>query len=341
MKRWKTWVAVATLAAGATTVVACSDDESDGAGASRLTGDGGTTEEGGAGEGSTPALSGSASEFCDSTLGVVGRALEGCCTVSDQAARDYTIAHGLVAAFQPQCTSTLGASIAKGRVAFHADQATACYGAYATTYAPGKCANITQTYTSPAGAACRLVFSGMGADGAACAGSHECKDGLACVGYTKDADGTCHAPGAIGDACGAMRVDGGSDITFSLDLDLGEHPACVAGARCESAVAKCVAAAPAGNSCVRDEDCASPLLCHLYVCGATGPAAEGGACKTEDDCVKGLYCDRPTNDDGVCATKKPAGGSCTGSDFGTPECIGRCDADAGAAGSCVSFCGSP
>lgn len=287
---------------------ACEEDATPGPAAAP---DGGAigTEAGAMSEGGTPG-SDDDRGFCDATLGVVVRALEACCTPDDKATGDYRFSHDLAAALLPVCTSTLGASLSKGRVTVNAAARDACYAAYAETYAPGKCANITQTFSDPSGPSCRQAFAGVGAAGAPCLGDHECQDGLTCVGYTQTADGSCIAPPSLGQPCGAAKTDGGAVGLASLEF--GDHPSCASGARCDSLSGTCVAADP-----------------------EPPPSADGGPCTSSRGCQPGLYCE-----DGTCRPKKAAGGTCTGSSFDT-ECIGRCDAPSGEPGTCVSFCGSP
>lgn len=331
---------VLSVAISATVVLACEEDTSSTPGASS---GGPVLDGGGAGidapvGSATPAPSGSGAEFCQKTLGVVVGALEACCTADDKTTADYQLTHGIVSRLLPVCTETLEASVTKGRVLFRADRGAACFGAYETTYAPGKCSNITQTYADPAGIACREAFVGTGAAGAPCMGDHECADGLTCVEYTKLSDGACKPPPAIGEACGAGRSDAGASGAASLDF--GVHPSCADGARCDSFEGKCVKAAANGEDCGSTEDCAASLHCVLGKCGTSGPAGPGAKCAVTDDCAPDCYCDRGSGSaEGTCATKKGAGGTCTGAAF-VSECVGRCDAELGQPGTCASFCGS-
>ncbi len=285
-----------------------------------------------------PAAAGSGADFCQRTLGVVVGALETCCTADDKTKDDYGIMHGIVSALLPVCKETLEASIAKGRVLHREDEGAACRAAYETTYAPGKCSNVTQTYADPAGTACRAAFVGVGAAGAPCMGDHECVDGLTCVEYTKIADGSCKLPPAIGEPCGPGRSDAGSSGAASLEF--GAHPSCADGARCDLLQGKCVKASAAAEACSADEDCVESLHCVLGKCAASLGGA-GARCLDADDCTPDCFCERPQGaDEGTCAKKKPAGGACTGAMFVT-ECVGRCDAEPGQPGTCASFCGSP
>jgi hypothetical protein len=322
--------------------VACKDDEGGGSGpvvgsSSGNLGDGGSPPIGPG----TPPPAGAAGDFCQKTLGVVVGALEACCTSDDKATQDYKFTHDLAAMLLPICTSTLDGSITKQRVLYHADRADACFAAYQTTYAPGQCANITQTFSDPAGTACREAFSGVGTAGAACQGDHECIEGLTCVGFTGQSDGSCKSPPPIGDDCGEAKSDGAKGSN-AASLEFGSHPHCAAGARCDSATRKCVKAAGDGEACSFSEMCASPLQCVLGKCGPNGPAGENGPCIDKDDCTPDCYCEggSPPSTQGACKKKKSVGGTCNGSSFVT-ECFGRCDAPSGQPGLCKSFCGSP
>ena len=331
---------VLSAAIAATAVLACEEDSSSAPGASSggpaLDGGGG---EAGSGPPASPAPSGTGAEFCQKTLGVVAGALETCCTADDKTTTDYQFMHGIVSSLLPVCQEALEASIAKGRVLFRAERGAACYAAYETTYAPGKCSNVTQTYADPAGSACRETFVGTVAEGAPCMGDHECADGLTCVGYTKVSEGTCKVPPAIGEPCGPGRSDAGA--TGAASLELGAHPSCADGARCDPLERKCVKAAANGEACGSTDDCAASLHCVLGKCITSGPGGPGATCAVADDCTPDSYCERASGaSEGTCAKKKAAGGTCTGAMF-VSECIGRCDAEPGEPGSCASFCGSP
>jgi hypothetical protein len=307
-------------------LAACEDDATSGGGG-----------DGGAGPAVTPPP-GSGGAFCDKTIGAVSRALEGCCTAEDKATDDYGFIHGIVVALTPVCTGALDRSIDAGRVAYHPDRAEACFAAYEATYAAGACANITETFADPSGTACGEAFSGLGGPAAPCAGDHECEDGLTCVGYTRNDDGACTAPPAIGEPCGPGRAADGSREATTLEF--GDHPPCAAGARCDGSDGTCVAAGAAGASCFEDDACAAPLGCKMGECSAEGPSAAGGACLSHDDCEVGLYCDAPAGGGpGACAVKRTAGAACTVTPFDS-ECAGRCAGESGEPGTCASFCGS-
>jgi hypothetical protein len=291
-------------------IAACKDDEptANGGGTTTPLGDGGaSSSSGGAPRTVTPQ---NVTEFCDGTLGVVIGALEACCTAEDKQAQLYALTHDLAAALKPSCVLTLANSATAGRILTRPDRAQACYAAYKETYAPGKCENITRTFSDPAGTACREAFVGTVVEGGACLGDHECVDGLTCVGYTGSTDGHCLPPPAIGSACGAAPSEGGVTIT-TTSLEFGTHPACAMGAICDELTHKCVAGSP------------------------KTPGPEGSPCESADDCAAGLYCEAKK-----CALQKSAGAACTGGVFSS-ECAGRCDAPSStAAGTCKTFCAS-
>ncbi|WP_394846508.1 hypothetical protein LZC95_03470 [Pendulispora brunnea] len=276
-----------------------------------------------------------AADFCDHTLGVLARAVDSCCTAADKTTSEYGVANGFIVALAPQCAGAVQRSTAKQRVLLHPRDAEACYAAYAARLGGAdKCANLTMTFSDPAGTSCRTTFTGVQDAGQLCGGDHECKDGLTCVGATATADGMCQPPPPVGAPCGSSGT---------VSLEFGSHPACAAGAYCKSGT--CAPRIAAGEACrmIGDDkysDCAEGLHCHLGKCSAEGPAGAGGACRSGSDCNPGYYCDVSSGAQGTCAELKAAGGTCHGGGGFTTECKGRCDAKAGATGTCVTFCGS-
>ncbi len=321
---------------GIASTFACEDDPVTGGGPGT---DGGvnTPSDGALGPTTAPPR-GAAGEFCQGTLGVIVSAFDSCCSAGDKETTDYMFMRGLVSELLPRCTSALEASIAKSRVLYRAAETDACFAAYRTNYASGNCQSLTQTFADPSGPSCREAFTGVGQAGAACAGDHECVDGLTCVGYTKDADGSCKAPPAIGEACGP---GGDADAREPMTLAFGSHPACAPGARCDLVSSQCVKANGEGEACSSTDECSTSLHCVRKKCQAAGPGGEGAVCLDNEDCTPDSFCAGADGvSEGTCAKKRPAGGACTGAVFVT-ECSGRCDAELGSAGACVSFCGSP
>jgi hypothetical protein len=310
-------------------------------------GDGGVSVEGGSGEGGPASLgmeaaAGDGRNFCQRTYGHVVDTLHGCCSDGDKDTGDYKIADGLFSALAPVCVDTLESSIAKKRVLLHRAEAESCFAAYAEHFGTGdKCRTLTTTYSDPAGSDCRNSFTGVQAVGAPCAGDHECLQGLTCIGYTPTSDGTCQTPPAAGAACGPARGEGGS-IRFS-SLEFGSHPGCATGAYCNEG--KCVGQAADGQACERADSeeanpCAGTEVCVMGKCAAVRSAVNG-PCASNEDCEGALHCAKiKGQSSGTCQTLKPAGGTCTGGYGFATECVGRCNAAAGADGVCASFCGS-
>jgi hypothetical protein len=332
MGRWL----LAVAAVGVSALVSACEDDTPASGVPVAGPDGGAASADGGprGPGETPAP-GSGGAFCDKTVGLLGRAFEGCCTAADKETDLYGLASGLISALTPVCVEELDASIARGRVLYHQDRAEACFTAYAATFTTDDCSKLTQTFADPAGTACREAYAGTGGVSAPCRGSHECLDGLTCVGQTKDADGACVVPPPIGEPCGPGRDDAGSRSASILEF--GDHPDCAPGARCDRREGVCVAALAEGAQCSGSDECASPLRCYLGKCSSEGPSAADGPCTGREDCVRGLFCDRETD---RCAPKRPGGGACINTAFDS-ECAGRCEGEYNEPGTCTAFCGSP
>lgn len=290
-------------------------------------------------DGETPS-EGTGKDFCQKTLGVVADALDTCCSADDKATDDYGVVRGFLAFFLPSCQSSLEASISLGRVRYHPDKAEACYAAMRDNYGPDKCANIVQTFSDPSGMQCREAFSGVGAVDAPCKGNHECIDGLLCVGVSASAEGTCREPPALGEPCGTTQDSDG--IGGPIEFEFGSHPECAGGAACDPFERRCVQAVKAGDACTSTFDCGESLRCVAGTCSDAQPGGVGADCDSELDCTPDAFCapDPMNSNQGKCAKKRNAGEPCTGNSFVT-ECLGRCDAPSGQAGTCVSFCGSP
>ena len=167
-------------------------------------------------------------------------------------------------------------------------------------------------------------------------GDHECATGLTCVGYTAAEEGTCQTPPAIDAACGPGEGGAGGVSTFAFS----DHPSCADGAYCSDG--RCVARVAEGGNCFsvggEESMCEASLVCVRGKCAAKF-SAQGEPCDTTSDCVTPLFCEGVPS--GTCEPLKGAGGTCTGGFGFATECSGRCDAEGGESGTCVSFCGSP
>jgi len=350
---------VALVAVGAGVLVACGDSASNDLGATSL--DGGVDSGSSVDAASTDATStaatappaGTGTEFCRNTIGVVPAALETCCSEADKTTTPYKLAAGVGGSISQSCGTRMEASIAKGRILYRADKVQTCYALFRQAYPAGMCAALQEaqvTVQSSDLRACSDAFVGVGAEGAPCQGDPECVDGLACVGAGKTTDGVCKKPPAVGELCGRIRdADAGSTLDLTFDYSFGAHPDCADGARCTRASSsdvqgKCTVAYGADHNCTSDDECASPLRCHLDKCSQAGPADLNGVCRRNRDCKQGFYCEGANSTtNGSCQPKKLAGGTCHQTIANTDsECIGRCDAPEtiGSEGTCVSFCGS-
>jgi hypothetical protein len=310
--------------------------------ASSSGGSSGTSSSGGP-TGFTPAQAGDGTAFCDNTYGKLVNGLVTCCSDADKQTIEYSFGFGILGGAVATCGPRLEASISKGRLEHDDGAAASCYAAWATLFSGGCAsgpfgvsANFKSAEVQKQIESCNLVFRGLVAENGACSGDADCAQGLTCVGWSSNADGTCKQPPALAETCGKAPSEGG---TLSLDLNLkfGDHPECATGAYCSST--KCVAQKNPGENCSDDKQCAGGKLCRLNVCGDVGDADLDGACKNNDDCKSGLYCNAPSfGQQGTCQTKLGDGAGCTA--INTP-CKGRCDRPDGSAdGTCKSFCGS-
>lgn len=123
--------------------------------------------------------------------------------------------------------------------------------------------------------------------------SAECQDGLAIDGET----GTCLAPVAVGNTCSS----GG----------FGPSKTCVEGAYCSETTGLCAAKGDAGDSCMTELECLSPLACRAGKCATLGVVGEACTYSPVEPCRLDLQCDAPAFDQaGTCQVKKSAGASC-------------------------------
>jgi hypothetical protein len=277
--------------------------------------------------------------FCDATYGALRVAFEGCCTSGDTTTDQYKFIDAIYVALTQTCEKQLASAIGGGRVTFDPTAAAACEQAFQQTVAAGVCwGNIDTNQPGPpqyALPACAGVVTGLQTAGSPCAVDFECKDGLACVGWTGAGDGHCALPGDAGASC-----EQSPDASSALDIDygFGTHPSCTPGAYCVTPT--CKAQAAPGAACSSDQACQGGGDCHLGKCGDAGPTSDGGGCDTRADCQQGLYC--APGDGGAlpgsCQSRLPAGGQCTATG---DECKGICVVpDGGKTGICTAVCGS-
>lgn len=269
-----------SLAVAGVVAAACDDDPAPVASPPPPSSSSSTTSSGGI-NAVTP-TSAHVTDYCEKTFGAIVAALDRCCSSSDKSTTDFKLTRDLAALVKPQCTLALAGSASAGKVLYRADRAIACYAAYESTYGPGKCEKVTETFSDPSGTACREAFIGTGQNGAKCFDDYECVDDLTCVGYTDSAEGLCSKPPALGQPCGMAKGD--SSVTSEPVLRFGTHPSCAAGATCENGT--CVTAKPE-----QTPDAEAPRK-------PAGAACTGGLLSTE--CAG--RCAAPAGEPGTCAT---------------------------------------
>lgn len=288
---------------------------------------------------------GSLAALCKATWGTIYDSYDACCSANDRTSVRYKLVFGQLGVFKEACTPQLEASAAAGRIALDQTGYEACTGAFAKFFTGGACGkDLTPVLDIDTVAGCDAAVVGKQPAGMPCLRDYECQNGLTCIGYAGAHDGVCAAPPAIGSACGAGKSDGGAGGDAVVAFSFGDHPRCATGATCNRSNGRCVASVAANQPCTDTEQCSAGLACLLGVCSSGAPSPAGGPCKATKDCLGGtLYCEGATAAaPGKCATKKPAGSACAAAGaLGGSTCGGQCVApDGGAAGQCVSFCGS-
>lgn len=284
--------------------------------------------------GAASSASEEAARVCFATWGQYLASFEGCCSAADRATTTYA---QIVARGSGWCEAYLEASLSKGRVRVDADRLGTCGGEVATYFAAHpNCWPTPNRYPHPptamATAACKGAVVGLVAESEPCRVDYECADGLTCVGWTNDSDGTCKRPPSNGEACRYGVPDAAAFSVNAYVFPFGAHPACASNAYCDRT---CKPLGAAGDACLQDTACAAGLVCLMNRCTPGDFAAEGGACLSISDCVDRTYCARAaTETAGRCTAKKSAGAVCAVSS----ECLGRCDT---ASATCAAFCGGP
>ncbi len=322
--------------------------------------DSGTAAEGGY-DGSTSSETGPTSnatpeQACAAIAGEQAKVFSTCCNAADLAAEPAHTWSGLDSLNATLCVAYVKRAYAAGRVTFDDGKLKSCLDTNVARYAPPAGCNYALDTSEEALiigdpapiAACDGVVVGKGDINAPCGAPMECKPGLTCLGYRVDLlpdaglvirEGTCRTPPVQGAACGPVEADGGPGKSSAGSTPA--HPECTNG---WCAAGACAAPALTGQACAGDPTCATGLTCHDGVCGDAGRSGVNGDCKDgRHDCRFGLRCNRPSDGGlGVCVAKAEAGAQCTGGPVNsdTNVCKGRCGADAGATGQCVSYCGS-
>lgn len=249
--------------------------------------------------------------------------------------QDMGFARGMARAASNLCADDMNIAVARGRTSYDPDAAKQCVAMLQASEAPRSSDTDTFFQHFP----CDRVLLGTQPEGQPCRFSVECKDGLACVGYSIGVDGTCKKPPKAGDACTQQRF--GS--LLNEEAATVHHPECVSGAWCDGK--SCQPRILAGQACVNQASCAAGLSCVMGKCGKIGGA--GAGCFSSSDCAFGSWCNRTPEvlaggTKGKCEVKRPASAICPAVD----ACKGRCDmpaqGDGGAppSGHCVAVCGS-
>lgn len=172
----------------------------------------------------------------------------------------------------------------------------------------------------------------LGEPGASCSNDTHCQEKL----YCSMVDGTCHAYGLAGEACG-----------YSDRNDPHPDPAtlivkCEAGLSCDWLTELCVVHCQRGAACGSDKDCDSDqkLICVDGRCDL--PRAQGLPCAQDADCVEGLRCGVDPMDSSleVCVQLLPDGEGCANhtscqSTFCDPV-LHKCSPTVGASELCAS-----
>lgn len=285
--------------------------------------------------------------FCKGTLGLYAPMYAQCCDPAP-APKQYAFNEKLLEMLALSCTTSLGKSVQSGRAAFASTAAATCKKTASSAIQARACPDVLRSPSNQPSKSifddatgCSEVLTGRQGAGASCANDYECTDGLTCVGWTSNSDGTCSTPPGDGALCGYAIPDGGGFIEL-VHWGFGTHPRCAAGFYCASTALQqgtCRPSKLADDSCNANEECAEGLRCQLGTCGTAGPAPADAPCKRNTDCQDRLFC--KSGDGGsLCATRGVAGTACS-NELGS-ECQGACvKPDGGGAASCVAFCGSP
>jgi hypothetical protein len=225
------------------------------------------------------------------------------------------------------CIKRLEASVENGRVHFDSNMASQCIVEHVVAL------SRHHSESPHAAKACDDTIDGRQKKGDPCREPWECEANLTCVGFTDTKEGTCGDPPALGQACGEGQHDG-----ISINVDIGDHSSCAAGAHCVSG--KCEARVKEGAGCATDDACMEGFACIVGKCAKRFRGAAGAACQRDDDCQSGLDClgapaSAVANPDpktlGKCTAERAAGEACKDD----TECKGTCEN-----GKCVSLCGS-
>ena len=264
--------------------------------------------------------------FCSDIYAADNPRLEKVC-----ATVDLFLPEGMAKRAGQVCGGDFDTALSRGRASFDRDAAAHCV----QMLQSGPMMRTSEADTIFSHFPCDRVLLGLEGEGQPCRFSIECKEGLACEGYSVMEDGTCRKPPKVGAACIGQRY------TTILNEAAAEmhHPACSGDAWCDGKT--CQPRVAAGKPCAGPLACGGGLSCVVGRCGKLGD--EGAPCTTASDCVFNSWCDKSSDAGvGTCAKKRASGAECT-----APEaCKGRCDfpkdgsTQARKVGHCAEVCGS-
>jgi hypothetical protein len=224
-------------------------------------------------DGETPVLSASkpdprAEALCQTLHGLPAERRAGCCD-NHAVSLDSTI--------ETQCVEVISALLERKQVLLSPERLAGCEAAQQR--ALDGCSWVRPLAT-PAVDACQHLLVGTLQDGARCASSLECQDGLRCHGASALSFGRCGKPKRERMPCGAA-ID---PLAFALggrDLD-AHHPECEG----QCVLGRCSARSSAAKAKV-----------------ARVMAAEGETCANDFDCLEGGCVKAAAASTGVCGMK--------------------------------------
>lgn len=270
-----------------------------------------------------PASAGMGRAFCDATLGLIQNNINLCCSVGERTALSLDL-YKNIGTLLTQCETTLENSIGQRRTAPNAAQYTACENAYKAEFvAPGGTGTACQGLDAyrPGDVltvSCATAFAGTGAAAAPCSGNFDCASGLACVGYSATADGTCQALLPVDGTCQTIATPPAT----AVDYLIAPTNSCASGFYCKAGT--CKAVTPDLGTCASDQECASGDICIDKICVNANPDGSrlptGGYCTTSADCTEGDFCNpEPDCGSGTCVPKDDGGAPSTATGICTPS----------------------
>jgi len=291
---------------------------------------GSTSSDGGASVDGGDNMSPAVREFCDRTIRAFAEKAASCCSEADRGAAQFASLDGDRHAMATECVPLIGNAIASGRIRFDSDRAASCSAAFEAKIENLSCSSPEARALSLwDSTVCDGVILGLQDVDQPCQRPSECRPGLACVGYAKDAEGSCRALPGGRDPCSRVRT---GVIGFPFDTAV---PQCAANLRCTQGSAdpkpQCYPLRDVGEICdsnARDCKlglrCTEDRACMPYqavgeTCNGPFSCAPGFTCNAARKCVEGV-------DGAPCSFDE--------------NCSGRCVTGPDLKGTCRAFCGS-